>query len=238
MRLAIDRRPAFRTLFTAVLLGLGGTVVLAADVITKSDRLPSFREVAINVPGDVKLTAGAQTDYTITAEPLVVSAISFKVSGQKLTVSTIKNFESKKPITITIRLPSLAKLDTNGSVNLTSSVPTAEDSFELRMDGASDVNLDAVQTKFSKITLSGSGTVAMSGRSDKLILVLSGSADGKLKNLKTQEADVAITGSGDVTVAVARQLKAAITGAGEINYVGSPKVESKISGAGDVRQLK
>ena len=226
-----------RIFVIALLLSLGGLSVWSADVVTQTGRLSPFREVLIDIPGDVKLIAGASPDYTITAEPVVVAAISFKVTGQKLVVTAGKNFDTRKPVVIAIHLPVLAKLEANGSVTVASSVPTAEDSFELRMEGASDVTMGAIQTKSTKVTLTGSGTITMSGRSDKLVLALSGSADGKLRNLKTQDANVSISGSGDVVVSAARSLKAAIAGAGDIAYVGDPKVESNISGVGDVTKI-
>ena len=208
-----------RILVMALLLSLGGSSVWSADVVTQTGRLSPFREVLIDIPGDVKLIAGASPDYTITAEPMVVAAISFKVTGQKLVVTAGKNFDTRKPVVIAIHLPVLAKLEANGSVTVASSVPTAEDSFELRMEGSSDVTMGAIQTKSTKVTLSGSGTITMSSRFDKLVLALSGSADDKLRNLMTQDANVSISGSGDVVVSAARSLKAAIAGAGDVTKI-------------------
>jgi Putative auto-transporter adhesin, head GIN domain len=94
----------------------------SADTKTESASLGAFQAISISVPGSLELLPSAQFGYSITAEPLVIAAISFKVAGEKLVIEARKDFETKKPVKIVVRLPIIGKLETLGSVDVKSKV--------------------------------------------------------------------------------------------------------------------
>lgn len=210
----------------------------ADDFKTASAALAPFTDVCISVPADLELLNDARFSYTISAESKVINAVSFKLDGQKLVVQANKDFDTQKPIKITVRMPQLARLEALGSVNVSSKVPTAPASLELTLDGASSLQIAAVQSRLVGVEIAGSGSVQMVGQANKLVLKLHGSADADLKQLKTQDAEITIAGSGDVKLAVARSLAATISGAGDIDYIGQPRVTSHITGAGEVKRIR
>ena len=214
------------------------SMVCAAELKTETSSLAAFREVRISTTGDFELVSSSQYGYTITAEPHVASAITFKVSGQKLLIESKKNFETKRPVKIVVRLPMLGKLETLGSADVTSNVPTLPERLELVLDGASDVKMSTVHSRLAIIRLAGSGSLYLTGKADKVALTLTGSADADLRELQSVDAEVTIFGSGDVSLAVSRSLLATISGAGDIGYIGQPKVTTRIDGAGDVQRIR
>lgn len=212
--------------------------VHSAELITQASPLGAFEEILISTVGDLELVADSKFGYSITAEPHVVKAITFKISAKKLLIEAVANFDTKRPLKIIVRLPVLSKLEASGSVDIKSNVPTQREHLELVLNGSSGAKMSAIQSHVAVIRLAGSGALELSGTVDKVKLTLTGSAGADLKKLQCVDADVTISGSGEVNVAVSKILLATITGAGDIGYIGEPKVTTRISGAGDVQRIR
>lgn len=212
--------------------------VYAADMKTEKGQLAPFDEVSIQIPGNVDLQSGAEFGYSISAETHVIRAIVFKVRGKRLSVEATQEFETKRPVQITLHLPSLARLQLLGSADVKSRAKTDTQAIHVILDGASSLDMQSVQTRKVLLQNKGSGSVMMAGKADRLDVELSGSGDLNLKNLQSMDAAVSIAGSGEVTVSASKTLDASISGAGEISYTGNPSVRQKISGAGDISKVK
>ena len=85
-----------------------------------------------------------------------------------------------------------------------------------------------------RISLSGSGSFHIDGKSDDTDISIAGSGEFKGRELKSNTASIAIAGSGNVYINAEKELSAKIVGSGNIVYSGNASVETRTVGSGRV----
>lgn len=134
-----------------------------------------------------------------------------------------------------LTLPSLERIEINGSGDVDSDVRGS--SLAIEINGSGDVEIANIDASTVSLEINGSGDVSLDGRTDDLAIRIGGSADVGADALRAAAVTVEIDGSADVTVAAADTLDIDISGSGSVRYVGRPEVTQDISGAGDIGKL-
>jgi len=80
------------------------------------------------------------------------------------------------------------------------------------------------------VTVSGAGSVGVSGTAAQLEASLTGAGDANLEHLVTRDTRVVVTGTGTATVYATRSLDAVASGPGAVVYHGHPAQVTRTAG--------
>jgi hypothetical protein len=202
---------------------------------TEERTLSSFNRVELKIDGEVILTQGPQQQVRVEAQRNILEVLETEISGNELQIEYSRvNVRDHDPIKVYITVPSLSEVQVSGSGKVRSGSPWSASSFEVKVSGSGNAELDFAQVTGLRTNVSGSGEVKLSGVAQSHSINISGSGRLAAYELNTQDTDVSISGSGRSYVLASRNLSADISGSGSVYYRGEPKVNTRISGSGKV----
>jgi len=240
-------RRAFKFVLFASALGIGAllaaamfheTVVGSGNSASEERGVGAVTEVSLSGIGNLTIRAGDTPALSVTADDNLLPLIETETSGKKLSIHTKSGFSLRpnSPISITLTLPKLEKLNVSGSGNATAERING-DNLTIKLSGAGNATLHEVTCKTLTLSLSGAGNARLDGGAEKVTARISGAGDIDAAALKVGTADVQVSGAGNASVWATDELKVRVSGAGDVKYKGSPKIDQKVSGAGSVKPL-
>ncbi|MCU1412523.1 MAG: hypothetical protein JWR04_3230 [Rhodoglobus sp.] len=216
------------------LVALSGCSLGARGPVVSEDRqIDAATAVVLDTSGDLMITEG-EPSLVIHAAAAVLDRLTADVRNGELVLGV-------KPgtpgillgrISYELTLPSLERLELNGSGDVDSEISAS--SLEVEISGSGNLDIDSIDATSVSLDISGSGDVEFSGRTDDFEASIDGSGDVRADDLDSARASLEIDGSGDMTVAASDTLRVSISGSGSVRYSGSPEVEQDISGSGEV----
>lgn len=197
-------------------VGAWGRVVGSGRSTSESRAVSGFDEVALAGSGSLTITQTGTESLTIQADDNILPLLTSDVVGHRLTLGTKPNtsFETRTPITYRL---------------------TVKDLRGLSISGSGDATATGITTPSLTVSISGSGTVMLSGRAESQHVTISGSGEYRARDFATRTASVTVTGSGDAAVNCSETLDARVSGSGAIIYTGHPAVTQRVTGSGTIR---
>ncbi len=110
-----------------------------------------------------------------------------------------------------------------------------------KIDGSGNITVKNLhKSDVLKSTLSGSGTIEISGDSEinSNEITIAGSGDINTIGIASKVVKIKVAGSGDVKVYAKQTLTARIAGSGDVYYKGDPAIDYTSSGSGELIKLK
>ena len=128
---------------------------------------------------------------------------------------------------VTTEVESGALIIGNEPANLTSRSPmrvevTMPSLTTLTLSGSGTVNVTGMNELDVTVMLSGSGRVRAEGSTYELTVTVTGSGQAELSQLVAEDAVAVVAGSGEISVTATDSLVAAVPGRGSIVYGGNP----------------
>lgn len=232
-------------LVAAAFMGCGNFGINATrgsgNVISESRAVSNFHGVVLAGIGELNITQGDTEALTIQAEDNLMPLLTSEVKDGVLTIGAKPGLEATsffptKPVKYDLRVKNLDSIQLSGAGSILA--PSLKgDTLTLGTSGAGNVNLNQLDVKQLKTTLSGAGSMTVAGQGDTQTATVSGLGSYNAGDFKTNTTDVTLTGAGSATVWAQQTLNGKISGAGGINYYGSPQVTSSITGVGAFKQL-
>jgi hypothetical protein len=194
-----------------------GSGVVVEDERSVSD----FNRVSFEGVGKLIITQGDVESLTVEAEDNIVPHIVTRVRGKTLQISFDNErweniIRPTKPIRFYL---------------------TVTDLQALFLSGLGDIEVQDIEVDSLDITLSGAGSIALSGSARQQDVNVSGAGAYDSADLRCEIADINLSGAGSATVWVTESLDVNITGLGSVSYYGDPKLEQSVSGLGNVEAL-
>lgn len=109
--------------------------------------------------------------------------------------------------------------------------------FKAAIIGSGDITA-RINSAELDASLSGSGTMHLSGHCDSTFVRVTGSGELKAMNLNSGTASVMISGSGNVYVKPEKQLTSSILGSGSVFYSGTAVIQTAKVGSGRVVKVE
>ncbi len=103
--------------------------------------------------------------------------------------------------------------------------------------GAGRITIEQLTASDATVTLSGVGTIGLSGEVMNQTVEMSGLGAYQAGDLASRLATITMSGAGAATVWVSERLDAQKSGAGTLSYYGSPQMSVSASGVGNVVSL-
>ncbi len=222
-----------RGLITALVLALVAVLVLAAVVVallarggpsragvqgsgvaaTQSRVLATFSSLDLAGSNNVTVAVGGRQSVVVHADSNLMRYVTTRVVAGTLVIGTTGSFTTKSPMSVEVRVPSLAAV---------------------KLSGSGEISVTGIDAPRLTVTLPGSGALYAGGTVTELEVTLSGSGLAQLGNLVARDVHAVITGSGLIRVTATASLNAAVPGSGAIIYSGNPRVTSSVTGSGTV----
>jgi Putative auto-transporter adhesin, head GIN domain len=121
---------------------------------------------------------------------------------------------------------------TDSPMRVEVSVPSLRN---LTLSGSGTVMVSGVKALRLTVTISGSGVVRASGTTEQLDATVSGSGQAELGGVEARAVQAVVSGSGEIVVTATASLDASVPGSGSILYGGNPSdVTKSVTGSGEI----
>ena len=189
----------------------------SGNVVTEMREVSGFTAVSLNGVGHLIIDQTGSESMSITADDNILPTIETRVSGRTLIISIQDNttFNNVTELTYHVTLQAIDTLELNGAGEVEVLNPDGQD---------------------WQATLSGGGSITVSGQVETQTAELNGAGAYNAEDLQSQEAAVHQNGAGMAVVQVSQQLDVSINGLGSVEYIGNPTVKEEIDGLGTVHQ--
>lgn len=219
-----------------ILAGLLAVSGLSAAQETRNFHTSDYEGISVSGPYTVVLVQGKEGDITASGEADDLKSLIVDTEDGKLKIRPEKGWKNKpkRKVTITVPFQDLASIKLAGSGSITSSDVIAGTNLDVAISGSGSIRLKAKADKIDA-AVSGSGNLELSGNANKMEANLSGSGEVHAFGLQSAVAEANISGSGHCQINCSEQITARVSGSGNIEYKGNPqKEDTKVVGSGRV----
>jgi hypothetical protein len=204
------------TLLTVVLLLAACSVTRGSgQLATESRAVSGFSTVELSGGGELTIQKTGTESLSISAEDNLLPRLTSEVSNNTLILGTKPNTTilPQQPVTYTV---------------------TVKDLTGVAVSGSGNIRVPDLTTSALDISISGSGTITVTGTVSDQDLEISGSGRYEAAQLSSKNVKAEISGSGTANVLATDVLDVEISGSGTVTYTGNPQVEQEISGSGNL----
>ncbi|HRK27427.1 MAG TPA: head GIN domain-containing protein [Chitinophagales bacterium] len=216
----------------------------SGNVITETRNFGYANKLQLMGNYQVYLYQDTITQVTIEAEDNIIRLIdTYLTTDGRLIIETDKCIRKHREIKITISMPDISQIRTDGSARIwaVSSITTNELKIEtygsgnltlttlnssgiifIDVFGSGDIRIDNVNAPQLRLKIHGTGSFAANGSVGVFDADIFGSGNVNTYGLTTEVADISIAGTGNCYVYVTNLLDVQITGSGNVYYRGSP----------------
>ena len=229
-------RPARRAvLLGAVCLALAAAAPFASAA-QRALRLQPFSSLELDVPARYVIREGNAASALIRGDSEVIDRIVFEQHDDGVQVYVPGSITIQGQLVIEITTVDLKELVVNGAGHVEAHGFTGS-KFSLRLSGAPEVKLTALDVDKLRVDMQGSGSVEASGRASDERMKIAGSGEYHAADLAADEVDVKLDGSSNVQVMARERLYVRMSGSGSVRYRGEPKLSKSIDGSGSVERM-
>ena len=216
-------------------------IEVSGKPVAEVQDVQGFDRISLDGIGRLVINQGEEEALTIHTDENFLPYFQAEVQGDTLVLGLSKNAQGVN----------LGGPDDRG-VDLVTYELTVKDLHALKIDGATLVEIQALETDRLSIDLEGFTQLEIKSLvADQLILELEGSGSlvvsGKVREqqifqegacsyyaaeLESKETTLTLSGAGDVTVWATETLDVDLSGVGNVIYYGNPRVEQDVSGMG------
>lgn len=190
-------------------------------VIEEERAVSGFERVSFEGIGRVVIVQGDDESLRIEAEDNIMPHIETRVRGRTLEI----RFDNERWENI-IRPTEPIRF-----------YLTVTDLSAVFLSGLGDIEIEDIEVESLDVTLSGAGSIMVSGSVRQQDVNVSGAGAYDAGDLRSEAADVNLSGAGSATVWATDSLDVNITGLGNVSYYGDPTLEQSVSGLGNIESL-
>jgi hypothetical protein len=194
-----------------------GCIKGSGKVVTQDRTIGPFTAIELDSIGDLTAEQTGTDSLKVETDDNLQSIVTSAIKDGTLTLAErgCHNCSPTK-IAFTVTAKTLQKLD----------LPSTGSATVAKLDGP---NLT--------VTISGTGSVKLSGRVGSLKIVSSGTGSCDASGLVAKDVSVNLSGTGNVRISATDTLDAKDSGTGNIRYSGSPKLTQSNTGTGSIKQI-
>ena len=224
---------------------------------TRTLSLDAIRGVELNIAAQVKLSEGSTQSVEVTGPADALNVLDVQVVDGICRIDSRQCLNLSQDIQVVMTIPELTYVKINGSGDVTTDVPFANNTQKLdiiikgsgdaviaanandaylEISGSGDIAWTAGNVGFVETRINGSGDIKLDATCNTLQTNINGSGNLEAGSAMIETANIDINGSGDAYVRVNQTLNVSIKGSGSVYYFGSPGVNASIMGSGEVQQ--
>lgn len=178
-------------------------------------QVASFTSIHTDGAFDIEVVSQKPLGLEIEGDDNILPLVGTDVTGNVLYIKNRSGYSVSKPIKITITVPNLEALTSNGAGNIEVS-GLKNNSFKVESNGAPAVRVSG-ETELLKIHANGAGKV-------------------DTRRLRASKADVTANGVSKIELFARDQLDVVVSGPSNVTYEGDPIVNQRVNGPGSVQK--
>lgn len=229
------RAPRRAALLAAMSL-LMAAAAAPASAADRAYKLVPFSILELDLPARYVVRSASAPAALIHGKAEVLDRIVVEQHDDRVRIFVPGSVSDVGQLVIEVDTVGLAELDVKGAGDVDARGFNGHE-FSLRMPGAANVNLTALDVDKLRVEMDGSGNINASGRASSERIRIGGAGQYHAADLASDSVEVKIEGVGDVEVMARERLEVRLSGAGNVRYRGDPKVRSHIDGAGTVGRM-
>lgn len=235
------KKNLFNLLFLLLLVQLAAcskSIRGSGNIVQQTLVVDSFDAIETNGSFDVQVEHSNNPSglLLMEADDNIIPVIEARVVNRvlKIQYNTITNIQTRKTPKVIVHTGFLKRLFINGSGSIVTNGAWVGDELELRVNGNGNI-ITHHQVQALIASISGSGTISLSGTALLADFYISGSGKINGFDFTSEKAKLVLSGSGNIYCGVEKELYAAVSGSGNIYYKGNPTtVRTQISGSGQI----
>ena len=209
----------------------------SGPIVSKSLNIGDFNGFDLRGSFNVTLEKGMEQRVIASGQENIIDQLSLKINNGKWTIALNDGCYIDYQLTIKIYSPSIEEFGTSGTGNI--QLLNRLDSIvnlSVFNSGSGHIfcNDSLLIDDFLNIALSGSGNIALKGKTNTQNINLSGSGNYYAFGLISEDCIISLPGSGNCEINAINNLDAFIGGSGNIYYTGNPVISSTITGSGGI----
>ena len=183
--------------------------------VKESRTVPAFGSVDLAGSNNVTIHIGEEQSVQVYGDDNLIDRVTTDVdSGTLVIANRPGSFSTSSPMGVVVSTPSLSALTLSGS---------------------GTIRVIGVERPRLTVTISGSGIVVASGKTERLLVAVSGSGQAELGSVVASAVKAVVSGSGEIVVTATESLDASVPGSGSIEYGGNPSdVNKSVTGSGAI----
>ena len=216
----------------------GSGVAGSGSGATRTFAVADFTGIALRGSDDVDVRVG--TGFSVRAEGPSAELDRLKIErvGDTLRIGrrnrTGFSWGSSDSVKVFVTMPRIAAATIAGSGDMT--IDRVEGQrFDGDTAGSGDLNVAMLAVREAKLSIAGSGGMALKGSADRLTVDIAGSGDVDAAGLKANGATVSVMGSGGVSADVTGAATVSVMGSGDVDLGKGAKCATSKMGSGEVK---
>lgn len=203
------------------------------DVTTETRQLPGFDRVINEGEFDVYIIQDSLSEVTLEAESNLIPLIRTHIEGSALVIDTHDDLRSNYPMKLYVHTPYISEVKLSGS-GLMHAENIATGDFETSLSGSGSILISGTAGNV-RSSISGSGSLDLGLICDELDADISGSGEMEVWG-SANKGDFHISGSGSIHAydLILQECYATISGSGSIYVTVEDYLDVNISGSGNV----
>ncbi len=190
---------------------MGDSVIGSGKKARETREVDNFTQLELLGIGRIEVTIGDLRPLELSGDDNILPMIETKVTDGRLVIRATRSIRPVQPLIIKA---------------------TASDLTAIMLGGAGGIAITGIANDNLRATLTGAGTVTLSGQTSNLAITLTGAGTVDARKLVAKVAAVDMSGAGRIDVSPVVSLHVTITGVGTVTYSGEPKITQKITGVG------
>lgn len=228
----------FSALFSDTILNTETSESMDLVETSSSGSIDDFTEIRATTALDIVLRQGDKCDIQIdTDDESAKQYVKYQVRQGVLELTLRKGTIHNK-ITIIVTVRDLDRIDLSGAVAIRSEGILRLDDLDIRLSGASSVDLHLMLDEL-ELRSSGSSDIELRGACNEFDIRTSGASSVDAFDFDVQKCEIHSSGASNIGISVVKELDLEADGASEIRYKGTPTIRrNNVSGAASVRQKR
>ena len=197
-----------------------------------------FNKLAMGSAFKIDVKQGSKYSVTVSGRSEDIEDLESNVSGGELKINYKGNNwgKNRKAVNVSIVMPNLQGVDFSGASTVNVGKFSGTKNMDIKVSGASRVNMELSAQKVS-MDLSGASSLVLMGNCDILNGEVSGASTFKGRDFPAKEVSIDASGASSAAVVASASVHAEASGASSIRYSGSAKdVHSSTSGASSIKR--
>lgn len=213
------------------LLAVAGTAV--AQPAGRRFNVHGFDAIELASSDTIRIVPASSFSVTADGDPRAVASLSIAVNSGTLRVGRAPGRHGDGNAVVTVRMPVLRAITLSGSGVIDAGAVGGE-SLTARLSGSGQVRLPGLHARQVRLVLDGSGSIAASGRAERVGIKLGGSGQVEATALETPTLAVDLGGSGTVSATASSAASIKAGGSGSVRVTGHPTCAVTRSGTARV----
>lgn len=210
------------------------------DITERSEDLSGFDRIASYGAYDVVFTQADAYAVRIEADEKTLGILDVYVSGDQLVLRTKDNKRITRDVKVFVEAPVLRGLTVNGASEFDADRITTEGDFDMRVNGAGDIDIKNLSCKVFSLDVNGAADVELGAlQCENVTVGVNGAGDVDLEGLAVKgDVSIRVAGAADLKLAgKAGSVSYDLAGAASVNAkdLDAPVVSKRTAGMASVK---